>query len=104
MTVDPSISLPLTLTINHPLSLTNTGPASKGVGVARIGAADQFICYGTLAELETVDFGGPLHSLCLIGEVDHIEQEMLDGFGITESTPRVDAGAAADAAPLPACD
>eukprot|EP00729_Bicosta_minor_P009622 gene9622-7105_t len=82
------------------------GPDAKGVGVSRIGAHDQLIVYGTLAELLTVDFGGPLHSLCLVGETDIIEQEMLEGFGITEDTPRVDADGAAGAAAkdLPACD
>lgn len=81
------------------------GPETKGVGVSRIGAEDQVIVYGTLADLLTVDFGGPLHSLCLCGETDIIEQEMLDGYAITADTPRLAAaeeGAAAEE--MPACD
>jgi diphthine synthase len=62
---------------------------SLAVGVARVGQEDQRIVYGTLEELRTVDFGAPLHSLVLIGETDEIEQEMLDTFRVTESTPRL---------------
>jgi len=35
-----------------------------------------------LAELRTVNWGSPLHSLVLCGEVDLIEQEMLDIYHI----------------------
>lgn len=50
-------------------------PESKAVGVARIGADSQQIVAGTLAELVEVDFGAPLHSLILAGEMHHIELE-----------------------------
>eukprot|EP00730_Choanoeca_flexa_P014617 TRINITY_DN6456_c0_g1_i2.p1 TRINITY_DN6456_c0_g1~~TRINITY_DN6456_c0_g1_i2.p1 ORF type:complete len:288 (+),score=56.25 TRINITY_DN6456_c0_g1_i2:61-924(+) len=65
------------------------GPDSRAVGVARVGASDQQIVYGTLAELADVDFGPPLHSLVLIGETDDIEQEVLDIYKITADTPRL---------------
>ncbi|KAL6780002.1 hypothetical protein ACKKBG_A14620 [Auxenochlorella protothecoides x Auxenochlorella symbiontica] len=50
-------------------------PESKAVGVARIGADSQQIVAGTLAELVEVDFGAPLHSLILAGDMHHIELE-----------------------------
>ena len=42
-------------------------PTSLGIGLARVGQADQVIVAGTLAELAGVDFGPPLHSLVLVG-------------------------------------
>lgn len=63
-------------------------PDSMAIGVARIGSPDQLLVAGTLCELLTVDFGGPLHSLVLVGETDSIEQEMLRLHGICDTTPR----------------
>eukprot|EP00054_Salpingoeca_dolichothecata_P006917 m.40517 g.40517 ORF g.40517 m.40517 type:complete len:292 (-) comp16755_c0_seq2:19-894(-) len=62
---------------------------ARAVGVARVGSPDQTIVSGTLEELSTVDFGAPLHSLVLVGEVDEIEKEMLDMYAVSESTPRL---------------
>lgn len=50
-------------------------PDSKAIGVARVGADDQRILAGTLAELVDQDFGPPLHSLILAGELHHVELE-----------------------------
>ena len=47
------------------------------VGVARLGAEDQCIAAGTPAELLQVNFGPPLHSFVIAGEVDDIEAGML---------------------------
>ena len=44
--------------------------------------------FGTLSQLVTVDFGKPLHSLVLIGEMDSIELEMVKVFEINDVTPR----------------
>ena len=63
------------------------GPDALAVGLARVASVDQCVVYGTLQELSRVDFGGPLHSLVLVGETDHIEQDMLDMFKITPETP-----------------
>lgn len=49
------------------------GPDARAVGVARLGADDQLIVAGTLEELRGQDFGAPLHSLILAGEMHHIE-------------------------------
>ena len=69
------------------------GVATRGTrafGVARVGHDDQRIVAGTLAELETVDFGAPLHSLVLVGGPLHeVEEAMYDLF---RATPR-DVGA-----------
>jgi diphthine methyl ester synthase len=55
------------------------------VGLARVGADDEKIVAGTLEELKTVDFGGPLHSLILVGKnVHELEIEYLRGFIINE--------------------
>jgi diphthine synthase len=54
------------------------------VGVARVGGGEnQIIRYGTLQQLLSVDFGGPLHSLVIIGnEIHDMEKEMLNCFVI----------------------
>ena len=55
------------------------------VGLARVGSDDEKIVAGTLEELKTVDFGGPLHSLILVGKHIHeLEIEYLRGFIINE--------------------
>ena len=52
------------------------------VGLARVGRADQLVVAGTMEELATLDFGGPLHSLVIVGETHELEQEMLDEFSV----------------------
>jgi len=55
------------------------------VGLARVGADDEKIVAGTLEELQSVDFGNPLHSLILVGENIHeLEVEYLRGFAVNE--------------------
>lgn len=66
------------------------GPDALAVGVARVGCEDQVIACGTLKELATVDFGKPLHSVVIVGETDHIEEEMLALYRINDATPRID--------------
>ncbi|PNW83255.1 hypothetical protein CHLRE_05g233300v5 [Chlamydomonas reinhardtii] len=70
------------------------GPDSLAVGIARLQADDQQIVAGTLAQLLEVDFGLPLHSLVLAGEVHVTEQEMLQHYragrgpgAVTEPVP-----------------
>ena len=50
------------------------------VGLARVGRDDQLVISGTLGELATIDFGGPLHSLVIVGEMHELEREMLMEF------------------------
>lgn len=47
------------------------------VGLARLGQPSQQIVAGTLAELMEVDFGGPLHSLIVCGDLHDLEIEAL---------------------------
>ena len=49
---------------------------SLAVGMARLGQPTQKIVFGTLAELKKVDFGAPLHSMALCGEVHPLEAEV----------------------------
>eukprot|EP00042_Codosiga_hollandica_P042300 m.386348 g.386348 ORF g.386348 m.386348 type:complete len:288 (+) comp56300_c0_seq1:19-882(+) len=65
------------------------GPTQHAVGVARVGQRDQMVVYGTLEELSEVDFGGPLHSLVIVGHTDPVEQDMLAAFRVTAATPRL---------------
>lgn len=59
------------------------GRESLAVGVARIGAEDQRIVAGTLAELAEADLGRPLHSLVLLGKRTHdLEREFLEPFAV----------------------
>ncbi len=58
---------------------------SLAVGLARVGADDEKIVAGSLEELKDVDFGGPLHSLILVGKNIHeLEVEYLRGFVVNE--------------------
>ncbi|KAJ3022897.1 diphthine synthase [Thoreauomyces humboldtii] len=52
------------------------------VGLARVGCVDQKIVSGTLADLEAVDFGGPLHSLVLAGTMHFLEAEVVRAFAV----------------------
>ncbi|MBR9690350.1 diphthine synthase [Candidatus Woesearchaeota archaeon] len=53
---------------------------TKVVGVARLGAPDQKIVYGTAKKLLNVDFGKPLHSLIIPAKLHFMEEEALNTF------------------------
>lgn len=44
---------------------TVLGDNTLAIGVARLGSKTQKIVSGTLKELESIDFGAPLHSLVM---------------------------------------
>ncbi|XP_021831026.1 probable diphthine methyl ester synthase [Prunus avium] len=50
------------------------------VGLARLGSEDQKIVSGTMKELQSVDFGAPLHCLVIVGKTHPVEEEMLDFY------------------------
>ncbi|KAL0584859.1 hypothetical protein ABG067_005303 [Albugo candida] len=52
------------------------------VGLARLGRSDQKIVAGTLGQLQSIDFGAPLHSLIIAGDVHVVEKEMLAQYYI----------------------
>jgi diphthine synthase len=57
-------------------------PDVRAVGVARLGQPTQLILSGTLDELKDVDFGGPLHSMVICGELHPLEEEMIEHFSV----------------------
>jgi len=50
------------------------------VGVARVGQKDQLLRAGSLAELQSTDFGGPLHSLIIPGPLQPLEKQFIETF------------------------
>ncbi|KAJ1565324.1 diphthine synthase [Nowakowskiella sp. JEL0078] len=54
-----------------------------GVGLARVGASSQKIVAGTLEQLKDVEFGPPLHSLVIAGDMHYLELEFLKQFAVT---------------------
>jgi len=58
-------------------------PDTIGVGLARLGQPTQKIVAGTLQELQQVDFGDPLHSLVICGELHPLEADLVEHFRIT---------------------
>jgi len=61
------------------------GPEALAVGVARVGAEDQEIVAGTLAQLAEVDMGRPLHSLVLVGRKMHeMERDFVREFAVDQ--------------------
>lgn len=52
------------------------------VGLARVGQDTQRIVSGTIGQLLDVDFGPPLHSLVLCGEMHELEADMFKAFDI----------------------
>ena len=55
------------------------------VGLARLGQPTQQIVAGTMEELQRVDFGPPLHSLIVCGELHELELECLKEYLVEES-------------------
>ncbi|XP_041019626.1 probable diphthine methyl ester synthase [Juglans microcarpa x Juglans regia] len=50
------------------------------VGFARLGSEDQMIVAGTMRQLQTINFGTPLHCLVIVGQTHPVEEEMLDFY------------------------
>ena len=56
------------------------------VGLARVGCPDQAIIAGTLEELVTADFGGPLHSLVIAGNMHFLEADLVRTYAVNPET------------------
>jgi diphthine synthase len=69
----------LTIVVN---SFEVIGKHALAVGFARVGQADQIIKVGTLQELQTFDFGKPLHSLVLVSKIHPVERDLLKCFAL----------------------
>ncbi|KAG2698396.1 hypothetical protein I3843_07G149300 [Carya illinoinensis] len=50
------------------------------VGFARVGSEDQMIVAGTMRQLQTINFGTPLHCLVIVGQTHPVEEEMLEFY------------------------
>ena len=53
------------------------------IGMARIGSATQQVVAGTRKELEGIDFGEPLHSLIVAGDIHECEAEHVRLFAVS---------------------
>ena len=51
-----------------------------------MGSPDQRIISGTLEELLDADFGQPLHSLVITGEMHFLEAELVKSFAVNKET------------------
>ncbi|CCW69835.1 unnamed protein product, partial [Phytomonas sp. Hart1] len=60
--------------------------SSFAVGLARVGSSTQQIVAGSMKELLEVDFGPPLHSLIIAGDVHECESEHVNLFRINNKT------------------
>lgn len=78
MTVAQALNVLLRLEEKHQQGLITKD--TLAVGVARLGHPDELIVAGTVAQLQETDFGGPLHSLIIPGNLQVVEQEALDMF------------------------
>nr|KAJ3419788.1 diphthine synthase [Polyrhizophydium stewartii] len=61
-------------------------PNTIAVGLARVGAEDQTIIAGTMQELLTADFGGPLHSFVIPGNMHFLEADILRTYAVNRET------------------
>lgn len=85
MTVNQAIEQLLEIEENRQEGICK--PDSLAIGCARIGTPTQKIVAGSLDELLHVDFGGPLHSLVLVGSrMHHMEAEFIREFAVNKST------------------
>jgi diphthine methyl ester synthase len=56
--------------------------STLAVGMARLGQETQQIVFGTLEQLLEVDFGAPLHSLAICGQIHPLEEEILKFYSV----------------------
>jgi diphthine synthase len=85
MTIATACEQLLEAEVKHGLGVYD-GKKTLCVGLARMGQETQCIQAGTLHELQQVDFGGPLHSLIVCGELHELELEVLREYLVPNST------------------
>lgn len=66
------------------------GKKTLCVGMARMGQPTQKIIAGTLEELTTADFGGPLHAMVICGHLHDLELDIVKEYLIEGSTYELD--------------
>jgi len=52
------------------------------VGLARVGGSDQVVASGAMGSLRRYEFGGPLHSLVIPGEMHFLEEQLVRSFSV----------------------
>jgi diphthine synthase len=52
------------------------------IGLARVGRDDSIVVSGTMNQLRKHDFGGPLHSFVIPGNMHELEQEYVESLKI----------------------
>ncbi|KAI6688342.1 hypothetical protein NL676_025170 [Syzygium grande] len=55
-------------------------------GSPRLGSEDQMIVAGSMRQLQTVDFGAPLHCFVIVGDTHPLEEEMLEFYKLKGKT------------------
>ena len=79
-----NIALKQFLQVLHQKSnLIDLDENSLVVGLARVGSSTQKICYGRIIDLIQIDFGEPLHSLIIPGQLQEMEISRLSKYCIT---------------------
>eukprot|EP00164_Ancoracysta_twista_P006334 GFYU01008800.1.p1 GENE.GFYU01008800.1~~GFYU01008800.1.p1 ORF type:complete len:274 (+),score=75.25 GFYU01008800.1:29-850(+) len=53
------------------------------IGVSRVGHEDQQIISGSMKQLVDVDFGGPLHSMVIAGDMHFLEKDIVDHYKVS---------------------
>lgn len=82
MTINQAIEQLLEVENNHRGGAIT--PQTIGIGVARVGSETQKVVAGTLEELRTIDFGSPLHSLVIAGDIHECEAEHVALFACSD--------------------
>ncbi|TPX71685.1 hypothetical protein SpCBS45565_g00831 [Spizellomyces sp. 'palustris'] len=80
------MSIPTAVTQLLSLTTNAYSPTTIAVGLARLGSTTQKIVAGTLEELQSVDFGPPLHSLVICGKMHFLEADVVRGFAVSKET------------------
>lgn len=84
-----SLAIEQLLSIEEERQCGAYGPDTIAVGVARLGSDDQQIISGTMKELMKQDFGEPLHSLVIAGNMHFLEADALKEFAINTSSIKI---------------
>eukprot|EP00742_Colponemidia_sp_Colp-10_P007393 GILJ01007959.1.p1 GENE.GILJ01007959.1~~GILJ01007959.1.p1 ORF type:complete len:294 (+),score=39.42 GILJ01007959.1:51-932(+) len=85
MTVNQAISQLLEVEATRKQGAYDSSTLS--VGVARVGQETQLIVTGPMESLQTVDFGAPLHSFVISGELHIVEEEMVKFYSVDNVDP-----------------
>eukprot|EP00128_Syssomonas_multiformis_P007384 Colp12_sorted_trinity150504_noHs@4100 len=80
MTINQAVDQLLKMEERHGKGVT--GPDAIAVACVRMGHDDQLIVAGTLSELQDRDYGAPLHTLVLAGDLHFSEAEVLERFAV----------------------